>query len=52
MGREAEGVNRDGSSPQAGKGGGADLPAHFTWTSVRPHGDRVRERERDSETDT
>lgn len=31
-----------------------DLPAHFTWTSVRPDSYRVtvRERERDSETDT
>lgn len=29
-----------------------DLPAHFTWTSVRPDRVTVRERERDSETDT
>lgn len=33
---------------------GKDLPAHFTWTSVRPDSYRVtvRERKRDSETDT
>lgn len=33
---------------------GRDLPAHFTWTSVRPDSYRVtvRERKRDSETDT
>lgn len=31
---------------------GRDLPAHFTWTSVRPDRVTVRERERDSETDT
>lgn len=31
-----------------------DLPAHFTWASVRSDSYRVtmRERERDSETDT
>lgn len=31
-----------------------DLPAHFTWTSVRPDSYRVtmRERKKDSETDT
>lgn len=33
---------------------GRDLPAHFTWTSVRPDSYRVtmRERKKDSETDT
>ena len=33
---------------------GRDLPAQFTWTSVRPDSDRVtvRGRKRDSETDT
>lgn len=33
---------------------GRDLPSHFTWTSVRPDSYRVtvRERKRDSETDT
>lgn len=33
---------------------GRDLPAHFTWRSVRPNSYRltVRERKKDSETDT
>lgn len=50
---EKQGGNRYGSSPQAGERE-RDLPAHFTWTSVRPDSYRVtvRERKRDSETDT
>lgn len=51
MGREAVG-NRDEAVHRQARG--RDLPAHFTWTSVRPDSYRVtvRERKRDSETDT
>lgn len=52
MGREAGGETGVEAVHRQARQRERDLPAHFTWTSVRPDRVTVRERERDSETDT